>query len=181
MLQIKLEAWLFYNGWVFVGILLLALALLSKVVASSSSFTLGKISKVNKSRSRVTTRMLWGSTYLYLILGVACLLYGFRDKFGQSGNTKAPVSRAELTKKFKKCSRFREGYCLCRTADRQSTWVLIRQTDGAQLETIAFPDELAVIGVDVFERGVAPVTGTPHGRKEKVAEVDTLGRVVIFK
>lgn len=172
---------IFYNHWVFIGLLLLLWATGAMIIASSSSFTLGKLSKVNKSRSRATQRMLSLNIYVPLLLGILCLSYGFRDKFGQGKAATASITRAELTKTFKKCSHFREGYCLCRTYDDESTWVLIRQADGTQPYTYTFPDELEVIGVGLFENGVATITGRPHSRKEKVAEVDTLGRVVIYK
>lgn len=181
MLQVNLETWLFYNGWVLAGLILLLWSIISMIIASSSSFTLGKISKINKSRSRPTRHMLLVNTYASLVIGLFCLIYGFSDKFNNKQEKAPQVTHAKLTEEFKKCSRFREGYCLCRTYDKQSTWVLIRQADGTQLYTYTFPDELEVIGVGLFENGISTVTGRPHSRREKVAEVDTLGKVVIFK
>lgn len=182
MLLFNIMDWIFYNPYVFVGSICLLFAVISKIISRSSSVSVGNYGKARISRSKVVRRRSAISTYSLLILGIVLLLIGFWDKFDY-GKTSASgaISRTKLLKEFKKCTPFREGYCLCRTYDHQSTWILIRQSDGMRSEKIKFPDALEVIGIDLFQDGKAPVIGVPEGHKEKVAEVDTLGQVYFFR
>lgn len=182
MLSFNNMDWIFYNPFVFVGSIFLFFAVLSKIISRSSSVSVGKYGKARISKSKIVRRRSVISTYSFLVLGIALLLIGFKDKFDYGKTAESSgISRSKLLEVFKKCTRFREGYCLCRTYDQQSTWVLVRKSDGMQSDKIEFHDSLKVIGIDNFQDGKAAVIGVPIGPKEKVAEIDTLGRVYFFQ
>jgi len=164
----------FYSAWTITGWIVIILAALMIFLSFASSANVLKYGKINMSRSLKSKRKMRNNGYILLGIGILFLIIGFRDKFRGS----VPNAQIEGVGHYKKCTPFREGFGTCRTFDRNTIWVVRKESDGSEVARIEFPDSLNVISVGIFREGHAEVVGESSRRKYTVGYLTTSGDFV---